>query len=151
MRPIRTLLVAIDFSETSTRALEYAHALAGQLDASLTVAHFFEWPTFGADGTLPTIEEFDRLLRVEVATRVEALAARKSVKPPVAVSSVVRRSVDWEGINALAEELDADLVVVGTHGRRGVRHALIGSVAEKVVRTSQRPVLTVGPEQQVAR
>jgi nucleotide-binding universal stress UspA family protein len=51
--------------------------------------------------------------------------------------------VAWEEINAVAEEIDADLVVIGTHGRRGLARALLGSVAEHVVRTGRRPIVTI--------
>jgi nucleotide-binding universal stress UspA family protein len=61
----------------------------------------------------------------------------------VGVDRALRRGKPWREIARLAVELGADLVVVGTHGRRGLEHGLLGSVAEKVVRTAPRPVLVV--------
>ena len=61
----------------------------------------------------------------------------------VHVTSVLRDGPPWEEINAVADDLDADLIVLGTHGRRGLRRALLGSVAENVIRTTTRPVLTI--------
>ena len=56
------------------------------------------------------------------------------------MDGVLREGIAWEEINKVAEELQVDLVVIGTHGRKGLARALLGSVAEKVVRTSHRPV-----------
>jgi nucleotide-binding universal stress UspA family protein len=61
----------------------------------------------------------------------------------VAIDSVLCEGAAWEAINRVADEIDADLVVLGTHGRKGLQRALLGSVAEHVVRTSHRPVLTI--------
>jgi nucleotide-binding universal stress UspA family protein len=61
----------------------------------------------------------------------------------VAVEWVLRRGAAWSEINAAVKDTGADLVVMGTHGRRGVARALLGSVAEKVVRSASCPVLTV--------
>ena len=59
------------------------------------------------------------------------------------VDGVLREGVPWEEINAVADAIDADLVVIGTHGRRGLTRALLGSVAENVVRTAHRPIVTI--------
>jgi nucleotide-binding universal stress UspA family protein len=82
------------------------------------------------------------------STALEGLAQRAH-RPGVEVATALRHGTPWSEINALAKEMNADLVVMGTHGRRGVARALLGSVAEKVVRTAPCPVLTVhGPEQE---
>jgi len=80
------------------------------------------------------------------ATALEGVAARTR-KPGLEVHSVLRQGSAWSEINAAAKEEKADLVVMGTHGRHGLARALLGSVAEKVVRTAPCPVLTVhGPD-----
>jgi nucleotide-binding universal stress UspA family protein len=61
----------------------------------------------------------------------------------IPIDSLLREGVAWEEINAVADEIDADLVVIGTHGRRGLARALLGSVAEHVVRTGRRPIVTI--------
>ena len=89
----------------------------------------------------------------DIATRIGD-ASRKALESVVSkhqdsgvpVTGVLREGVAWEEINHVADEINADIIVIGTHGRRGLARALLGSVAENVVRTSQHPVLTIhGP------
>ena len=62
------------------------------------------------------------------------------------MKAILRDGVAWEEVNAVAKEIDANLIVIGTHGRRGLARALLGSVAENVIRTSTIPVLVIhGP------
>jgi nucleotide-binding universal stress UspA family protein len=62
------------------------------------------------------------------------------------MTAVLREGVAWEEVNSVAKEIDANLIVIGTHGRRGLARALLGSVAENVIRTSTVPVLVIhGP------
>jgi hypothetical protein len=79
--------------------------------------------------------------------RMNELAAEaRSSRPPKRIVSHLRLNAAAEEIAQLASDLEADLVVVGTHGRRGVRRLLIGSVAERVVRLAHCPVLVVRPK-----
>ena len=72
------------------------------------------------------------------------LESRKSTG--LAITAVLRDGVAWEEINDVAKLVEADLIIIGTHGRRGLSRALLGSVAENVIRTTQVPVLTIhGP------
>jgi nucleotide-binding universal stress UspA family protein len=90
---------------------------------------------------------------VDVTTRISNAAqealhrAVGDVKAKgVAVEGILRNGVPWEEINAVAEESKADMIVIGTHGRKGLARALLGSVAENVIRTAKVPVLTIhGP------
>ncbi|WP_284009831.1 universal stress protein [Haloarcula pelagica] len=88
-------------------------------------------------------EDTDPLGTIEAGGEaiVERVAA--AFGDDVPVTTAVRRATPYNGIIEYAEGVGADLIVMGTHGRRGVDHFLIGSVAEKVVRTSEVPVLTV--------
>ena len=150
MAVIKTILVPVDFSETSEAALEYAVSLAQPLGARLVVMHAYELPIYGfPDGAL--------LASVEVATRLmnsaqvglDAMVSRH--RNQARIDTVLRQGVPWEEVAAVAEDVEADLVVIGTHGRRGIARALLGSVAEKILRTSSRPVLTVHPEHRARR
>ncbi len=142
----RRILVASDFSETSDRALDWAIELAARLDASISVIHAYEIPVIGfPDGGI--------IATADVAARI-ASAARAALDKVVevhrgrgvAIDGVLREGVAWDEINAAAEEFDAYLIVIGTHGRRGLARALLGSVAENVIRTGRRPVVTIrGP------
>jgi nucleotide-binding universal stress UspA family protein len=143
MAPQRRILVGIDFFEPSKRALEHAVALAAELHASLVLVHAFEVPLYTypeaaarrpADVDAPFFEEATKTMNV----LLDGLRLRG-----VAAESVVRKGPAWEVIGDVAEEVDATYVVVGTHGRRGLPHMILGSVAERVLRTSKRPVIVV--------
>lgn len=136
------ILVPTDFGEPSRQALELAVELARIHEADLTLMHVCEVATYAYDGMIA--------LPVDVMTPIEE-AARKQLDELVSSTSqrcrcsrgVLKLGAAWEEILQAVRETQADLVVMGTHGRRGVTHALVGSVAEKMVRMSPVPVLTV--------
>lgn len=145
MISIQRILAPIDFSDCSDKALAYAAELADRLKAALTVVYVV--PDLSV--ALP-----DAMMPVPVAApdMDEILAtARESVAKVIAdknlarlnATSDVRVGSAAEEIAAAAAAAKADLVVIGTHGRGGLAHLLLGSVAEKVVRTAPCPVLTV--------
>ncbi len=138
----KTILVAVDFSDSSEAALEYAVGFAKSLGARVVVVHCYELPVYGfPDGAL--------VASVDVATRIMNAAQAglegmvKRYSDEVHIETVLRQGVAWEEVRAVSEEVGADLVIIGTHGRRGIARALIGSVAEKILRTSTVPVLTI--------
>jgi nucleotide-binding universal stress UspA family protein len=139
---IKHVLVAHDFGETAQEALVYALDLAEQLKARVTIVHAYEIPIYGFPEGLA--------LNAEVVGRIEAVSAKalegvveRARRPGVDVDGVLRQGPAWSEIGGAAAEVKADLIVIGTHGRTGLAHALLGSVAEKVVRTAHCPVLTV--------
>jgi nucleotide-binding universal stress UspA family protein len=136
----RHILVPHDFSDTAEHALAFAIALAEKLGAHITLMHAYEIPAY-PDSVLMTAELVGSIQRAAQGA-LEGVAARAR-RPGVDVRAVLREGRAWSEINATAAETHADLVVMGTHGRHGLARALIGSVAEKVVRTAPCPVLTV--------
>jgi nucleotide-binding universal stress UspA family protein len=143
MAQIKKVLVAIDFGPASDAAVDEAAALASALDAKLTVLHVFETPSW-AYPVLPYAPLVDIAAELEKAAHAEVSAIVRRLEGRVpSVEGVVRQGSAWRHINDVAQALGADIIVLGTHGRRGAPRALIGSVAEKVVRTSPVPVLTV--------
>jgi len=142
MVAVHTILVAVDFSATSEAALEYAVSLGKPLGARLVVMHTYELPVYGfPDGALLASVEVASRLMNSAQAGLDAMVAR--YRSEARIDTVLRQGVPWEEVRAVAEDVDADLVVIGTHGRRGIARALLGSVAEKIVRTSDRAVLTV--------
>jgi nucleotide-binding universal stress UspA family protein len=139
------ILVATDFSDTADRALEYALGLAAALGAEVILMHAYEVPVYAfPDGAfLATTEISERLAEAARTALDSAIAARAASKVPL--RGVLRTGTPWTEIEAVAKEEKVDLVVVGTHGRKGIARALLGSVAEKIVRTAPCPVLSVGP------
>jgi nucleotide-binding universal stress UspA family protein len=140
MATFKHILVATDFSDASARAIELACALATESGAHLTVVHVSEIPGYSETGPIPY---------EVVAPHVESAQAQLDAalapirRTCLGAKGLVKVGVPSEHILAVARETGADLVVVGTHGRRGIAHAFMGSVAERVVRTSPVPVLTV--------
>jgi nucleotide-binding universal stress UspA family protein len=138
---IKRILVPVDFSANSTRALDYAQGLALRFDAALHLVHVCETPTMLASMDAYAIaysdwsqrlgDEAERQL-VKVAAALEAKVTTEVLfgNPPLAIVEA-------------AETNDADLIVMGTHGHGAMMHVLMGNVAERVVRTAPCPVLTV--------
>ena len=139
MPVFKRVLVAADFSEASGRAVELAAAIARDTGAELHVVTVCEIPDYGG---LPTsIDLVTPLTEIAERRLGELVASLRGVVP--GAKGTLKIGVAWEQILAAAEELAPDLLVLGTHGRRGMAHAIMGSVAERVVRTSPFPVLTV--------
>jgi nucleotide-binding universal stress UspA family protein len=138
----KKIVVATDFSETSQRALELALEIAEKFAAELTLVHSWEAPTYSyGGGVFLPVDLVTPIEQAAVAQLDKALTELK-VRMPGA-KSMLRTGLAWEEVLAAAAQLHADLLVLGTHGRRGMSRALLGSVAEKVVRLAPIPVLTV--------
>lgn len=143
MIDLKRILVPTDFTETSDHAIDWALDLAGKVGAAVTVMHGYELPIIGfPDGAIiatPSVaSHIADASQAALDAAVKSLAARGFV-----VESLLREGVIWEEINAVAELIHADLIVIGTHGRKGLARALLGSVAENVIRTATRPVVSI--------
>jgi nucleotide-binding universal stress UspA family protein len=137
----------IDFSDPARAALRTAVELCSSLGAELTLFHSYNLPGY----TLPegSVVASPRMLQ-ELSDQAEAhLVEWKKIAEGLGASGVkVAKAVGEPALEivAFAKEGHFDLLVVGTHGRTGLRHALLGSTAERVVRRAPCPVLTVHPE-----
>jgi nucleotide-binding universal stress UspA family protein len=142
MTGFKHILVATDFSSSSERALDLAVELAVSFDAKLTLLHVWEIQVYPyVDFVLSSA---DILRCVEEAARARLNTALEELHRRVpGARSLLKLGAAWEQILAAAESEQADVIVMGTHGHRGMKHLLLGSVAEKVVRLSHIPVLTV--------
>ncbi len=141
----RTLLVAVDFEQTSLDALDMALDLGRKLDLQVVILHVYAVPVVLYPGVGPVMapclpEEVDTAAR----RATEELAAR------VGASAIVRAGRPAEEILKAVEELGPALVVLGTHGRGRLQRMLLGSVTHKVVRISPAPVLVVHARAQAA-
>jgi nucleotide-binding universal stress UspA family protein len=139
-RNFTTIIVPTDFSYASDAALGYARMLATRFGASLHLLHVVDEPGSWSE-VYAAIPEIQRRLGADAARRLEAMAA--CLPPLVRASSAVVCGAPVASIVKEAETRGADLIVMGTHGRRGMGHLLLGSVAERVVRLAPCPVLTV--------
>jgi nucleotide-binding universal stress UspA family protein len=142
----KTILVPTDFSEPSKVALEYAVMLAKKLDAKVHLVHAYELPVVGfPDGTLTITADMAARI-IDAARDSLAQLVDEYKKRGFELTSSIEQADPRDGVLAAAKKVNADLIVMGTHGRRGLSRALIGSVAEGVVRRSPIPVLTVHAE-----
>lgn len=148
-RKIQTILVPTDFSEGAACALQWARTLARVFRAKIVVLHVLDlpvaWTPLGGLGSIPTPLSTESVehLTTEAQTILETVARGA----PEVAQRLLRKGHPREVILAVVEEVGADAVVIGTHGRRGVSHLFIGSVAEHVVRHSPVPVWTVRAEE----
>jgi nucleotide-binding universal stress UspA family protein len=140
---IKQILVPIDFSPTSEHALAYAVDFAKKVGAKITVMHAYELPVYGfPDGALvATADVAARILQSAQAGLTAAIEKHKGAG--VEMTAVLRDGPPADEVAAVAKKSHADLVILGTHGRRGLRRAIMGSVAEEVIRACECPVLTV--------
>jgi nucleotide-binding universal stress UspA family protein len=142
--PPKRILVATDFSENAEAATDYAIDLAKRLNAEIVLVHAYETPTYAfPEGAVIQAELLDRLARI--SEEALASATKKRAQCGVPFRSVLQSGPPWREIIAAAEKEHADLIVIGTHGRRGLSRMIMGSVAERVVRSAPCPVLTIRP------
>jgi nucleotide-binding universal stress UspA family protein len=146
MTAFKHLLVPTDFGEAAGRALEMAMALASSSEARITLLHTCWIPPMAyagldAGGMYWPTDELAKAAKKELEA---AISLAKTKQGNARIEPLLVSGSPWEQIITAAKERGVDLIVMGTHGRRGVAHALLGSVAEKVVRLSPVPVLTVG-------
>ena len=138
---LERILVPVDFSDCSLDALKYAVVVARQTQASLMLLHVLEPVSYGLDFTLG--QSKTRHLEVETWTkRLEELAATHQ-QPDLVVESRLRGGFPSDSILDAAKTMPCDLIVMGTHGRRGISHTISGSVAEAVLRKAHCPVIAV--------
>ncbi len=137
-----TLVVGMDFSECGARALRQALELAAGRDSVVHIAHAVTRDELGAGSKIEQQEEALERLPRELWKKVfEALDQLEMGYEDVPVWLHVRLGRPTDVIRQVAVDYDADLVVVGTHGRSGVKRMVLGSVAEKLVRDGRFPVL----------
>ncbi|HVY47358.1 MAG TPA: universal stress protein [Minicystis sp.] len=138
MEAFRHILVPTDFGPSSRLAVDYAVELAERYGATLTLLHVQPLPPAYGDGIYWPYEQIAKEADAALRPAVAELKKRHADTHGLLASGVV-----WDQILALAKDRGVDLVVMGTHGRHGLPRAVLGSVAEKVVRLSPVPVLTV--------
>jgi len=145
MLTLSRVLCPTDFSEVSTKAEAYATALAEHYDASLHLLHVDPpMPIMAPYGEIPVdVRLFEE--QREQALADLATAGDRARAAGIDTTTSVRGGHPAREILAVIEEQAADLLVLGTHGRGGVEHLLLGSVAEKIVRKASCPVMVVPP------
>jgi nucleotide-binding universal stress UspA family protein len=139
---IKHILVPIDFSDCSLDALEYAIPLAKRFEASVTILHVLEWVSVGLDFSVAELAEA-ATVRKQTESRVLEFAAVIRAQGLAAEAVIRGGGAPADFVLACAGERGADMIIMGTHGRRGLSRLFIGSVAEAVLRQTECPVITV--------
>lgn len=140
---LKKILVPVDFSDFSAKGTKYAARFADKFGATLLLTHIVE-PVRYPESILipPEMAEANRE-RLTLARKALAAFVKRQVPAGLTTETLVRLGHPVDQIVAAAKECDADLVIVGTHGHTGLKHLLLGSVAERIVRLAPCPVLTV--------
>jgi nucleotide-binding universal stress UspA family protein len=143
---IRHILAPTDFSDYSKEAINYALDLAQTFGAKLSLLHVVELPPYPIEGLGPStpggglLDDLERQASAELAQVLpQAHNAQIEVTRSVVIGTPFRKIIET------AEVEHVDLIVMATHGRTGLSHLVVGSVAERVVRSAPCPVLTIRP------
>ncbi len=144
MKPFQRIIVATDLSRTSEAAVTEAIALAKENGATLLIAHAYQAPPVldPQSAAAGLYEEWTRTIRAEVEGKLKELV-ENAAKEGVWAEPLVLMGEPYEAISQAATAHEADLVVMGTHGRKGVSRFFLGSVAARVISTAPCPVMTV--------
>jgi nucleotide-binding universal stress UspA family protein len=149
MTPFQHILVPVDFGDATEPAIEVATDLARALDAQITLFHSVDvTPLLTTSALVPPVD-IDSIV-VSLQEEMKGLVEKTRQRWP-RVDGFVKQGQVYDTVFQIAKTRGCDLIVIGTHGRRGVAHLLLGSVAEKVVRLSTVPVMTVHPRVGVSK
>ena len=146
---LQQILVPIDFSASSRKALHYALSFAQQYRAKLTLVHVVEPPMYPTElGYVPVeIESLNKSIQATAEEKLRGLA-QELIGSELLGQTLVRMGHPYQEVTQVAKELEADLIVISTHGYTGLKHVLLGSTAERIVRHAPCPVLTVREREQ---
>lgn len=139
---LKEILVPIDFSECSKKALRYAVPFAQQFGAALTLVYVIDFYLAGEVEGRMDYAGLAQDLRIQGSKQLVRLIGR-DVGRKVMVDTLIREGRPWKEITDAARERKADLIIIGTHGRRGLGRTILGSTTERVVRHASCPVLVV--------
>lgn len=148
MIKISRILVPTDFSELANLAIDYGAAIANQFQSELHVLNVVDdYFVLTGEGQLVLPDRNEYLRGLKAASERELATLPRGNTTAIRVSRHTAIGRPFEVIVRFAKEHQIDLIVIGSHGRRGLSHLLLGSVAERVVRLAGCPVLTVRPDQ----
>lgn len=146
MKEFPTILFATDFSEISEYAFDYAYTLAKKLNSKLIIMHVINEPVDLRGFYVPHIsfESLEKEIEDAAEKMMKKFCSGK-IEDLAGTETVIVSGIPYDEILAKADEEKVSLIVLGTHGRAGLDHLLFGSTAERVVRRSRCPVMTIRP------
>jgi len=140
---IERILCPVDFSQCSLRAYRDAQSIAGRFRAALVVQHIIELEQYVSALYAPHLELFEECLQTQKANALQDLQQIVSASGDMQPEFIVEEGIPADAILSLARARAMSLIVLGTHGRRGLDHLMLGSVTERVLRYASCPVLAV--------
>jgi universal stress protein A len=147
MQQIRSILVPVDFSESSRRALEYASVLSEPFKATIDVLHVWQVPSFLPPDAVVTAADqtlgLTKLVQENADKELASFVSRAREDGIIVATTRSEPGIPSGTIVEIAKSGGYDLIVMGTHGRTGLSRVMLGSVAERVVRLAPCAVLTV--------
>ena len=143
---VASILVPVDFSDTSMKVMEAARTFATRYGGQITLLHVLEVIPVAEFASYPAVPILPRT--DEVKAKLTRLAEQHGCGPEIFRGVEVRTGVPFREITTAAEQMKADLIVIATHGYTGLTHVLLGSTAERVVRHATCPVLVVPVKKQ---
>lgn len=148
---IKNVLLPTDFSDISLSAADYAIDLAAQYNARIHMLHVLEkTPPILTIRSLDLSEEkIKQSIENDAKVNLEAAVAKIRKGRDVIIMPVIRKGIDYQEIVKYSKDEKIDVIVIATHGRTGILYTLIGSVAEKVIRFANCPVLVITPPEAV--
>ena len=152
MIALKHILVATDFGEAADAALAYGRELARTFDATLHVLNVADdaFVRLGGDAYIAVLPELQKGIEEGARKQLDQLLIDNDPNPIPVKKAVLTSTAPAAAIVQYARDTTIDLIIVGTHGRPGLAHLLMGSVAEKVVRTAPCPVLTLRNSERVS-
>ncbi len=143
---LKHILIPVDFSESSLKAVEYGAEIAHQFQSEITLLHVVEslpYPAFYPEGFSPAFD-YDPQLRERINENLNTILQDETLP----VHRLIRMGTPSSEIVHYAQKKDIDLILMSTRGLTGLEHILIGSTTERVVRMSEVPVLTIERQKQ---
>ncbi len=144
MREITRIIVPVDFLKNADKLVDYSASMAEKLSAVIHFIHVVSFPTGDAMIGAPFAAEYEGKLLADAQARMSNLLEDNSERCPGCSGEVVIGD-PVDKIVEIAEAKDSDLVIISTHGARGLEKILLGSVAERVLKRAHCPVLTMNP------
>jgi nucleotide-binding universal stress UspA family protein len=144
MKQFKNILFALDFSENSEHAFDYALTISRQFEAHLTIIHVINEPVDLRGFYVPHIsfEKLEKEIEEGAETMMQKFC-RAKVRDFADYDTLIVAGIPYEEILRIANDHEVSLIVLGTQGRKGIDHFLFGSTAERVVRNAKCPVMTI--------
>ncbi len=144
MKEIKKIIVPVDYNEHTHPLVDYAFYIAEKLGASVTLVHVVEKPHYYGDIEYPTIAPYTEELGKEAEKIMQALVEKYRKDFAACEGKVLHGDIADSIIKYSADE-QGDLLIIGTHGRRGLEKMWLGSVADRVIKGAPCPTLTCNP------